>query len=401
MWKRVVRAKTKALFFEAWTKLCEEFTDQEAILQYLQFEYLSVHEQWAEYAIRHHLNYGQTTTSQSESSNHCIKTYLVSGKCDFYGLIKALREMVRNHKEDYKQKVAQSQARIRHTYVKQAYLGDLRLQLTGRALDLINDERVRALALVTDPAAPAVIRCDEHCTTWLQFKIPCAHTILEHIGDGDVRPLTVHDVDKRWISDSRVDENHPYLRIQDPPAAEDRRGRPKNHPIHPRNLPRELQILTHPSRTPRVQESQASPANGTPRGTPRRSQQPGSQLVRSLPRAPRARTGGRGGRRQATRRLARSTERIPSNFEAVLPEPQSSPAVRAAQTRRAPTTRRTTSRNVDTAAATRRTTSAGVLEEGAQVETTMEDESLRRTHSGRVRKPARKVAEKRRGEAYS
>jgi len=88
MWKRVVRAKTKALFFEAWTKLCEEFTDQEAILQYLQFEYLSVHEQWAEYAIRYHLNYGQTTTSQSESSNHCIKTYLVSGKCDFYGLIR-------------------------------------------------------------------------------------------------------------------------------------------------------------------------------------------------------------------------------------------------------------------------------------------------------------------------
>jgi len=148
--------------------------------------------------------------------------------------------------------------------MKQAYLGDLLLQLTVRAVDLINDERVRALALVTDPAAPIVLRRDEECTAWLQFKIPCAHTILEHIGDGDVRSLTVHNVDKRWLANSRVDENHPYLRIQDPPAAEDRRRRPKNYPIHPRNLPKELQILTHPDRTLRVLESQSGHADPTP-----------------------------------------------------------------------------------------------------------------------------------------
>jgi hypothetical protein len=45
MWKRVVRGKTKALFFEAWTELCEEFTDQEAI-------------RWAEHAVCRFLNYG-------------------------------------------------------------------------------------------------------------------------------------------------------------------------------------------------------------------------------------------------------------------------------------------------------------------------------------------------------
>jgi hypothetical protein len=88
----MVYAKDEARFFNAWTQLCEEFKDQDDILQYLYHQYLPVYKQWAECAIRNYLNYGQTTTSQSESSNHCIKTYLVSGKCDFYGLIQALRE---------------------------------------------------------------------------------------------------------------------------------------------------------------------------------------------------------------------------------------------------------------------------------------------------------------------
>jgi hypothetical protein len=84
--------------------------------------------------------------------------------------------------------------------------------------------------------------------------------------------------------------------------------------------------------------------------------------------------------------------------------------VRAAQTRRAKTKGKTTGKP----AGTRKSASALVVEEQAEVQVPVEVERveqdgqdepaaeiLRRTRSGRVCRPARKVAEKRRREAYS
>ena len=390
MWKRVVYAAEEGLFFHAWTSLCEEFADQEAILQYLQSQYISVYHQWAQHSIRRFLNYGQTTTSQSESSNHCIKTYLVSGKCDWYSLIKALREMVRNHQQTYKQRVAEGQTRIRYRYVRQEYLGDLRFTLTRRALDLIDVERKRAIAAFKEaPRVEALPRHnDEDCTTWLQYRVPCAHTILDHIKDGEVRPLTVEDVDKRWLADSRVDENHPYLRIQDPPVAEASRGRPRNQPIKPASLPAGLQILTRPGRTAPAQRLQPPQGNATPG----RSQQRSSQSGR-----PRPRSGHRGGSGRAppSRRLTASTERLPSSFEAQV---QSSPSIRVAQRRGSKTTSQKVTRRVNKRKAVSRAVS-DVLEEDVEEEAIQA--ILRRTRSGRVVKPGKKLAAKARGEAYS
>jgi hypothetical protein len=64
---------------------------------------------------------------------------------------------------------------------------------------------------------------------WLQYRLPCRHTIFQRIKDGE--KLTLQDLDPRWLLDGRIDANSRYLRIQDPPEAENRRGRPKNEPI--------------------------------------------------------------------------------------------------------------------------------------------------------------------------
>jgi hypothetical protein len=149
MFRRVVYAKTEEAFFSAWTALCEEFLDQDDILQYLQHQYISVYHQWAQHSVRRFLNYGQTTTSQSESSNHCINTYLVSGKCDWYSLVKALREMVRNHKKNYKQLVAKDHTTIRPKNVNKPYLGDLGMGLT-RLLRLRNEQKQSQLSMTSD-----------------------------------------------------------------------------------------------------------------------------------------------------------------------------------------------------------------------------------------------------------
>jgi hypothetical protein len=406
MWKRVVYAEEEGRFFHAWTSLCEEFSDQEDILKYLQSQYISVYHQWAQHVIRRYLNHGQTTTSQSESSNHCIKTYLVGGKCNWYSLIKALREMVRNHKKNYEQLVAQGQARIRQRYVRQEYLGDLRYELTRRALDLINKERILAIQAFKEASCADALPAhrDEDCTTWLQYRIPCLHTILDHIKDGEIRPLTVEDVDKRWLSDSRVDENHPYLRIQDPPAAEASRGRPRNQPIKPASLPPGLQILLRPGRT--VPAQRQPPREGA--ATPRRSQQQGSQSGRPRPRSGhRARSGAA----QPTRRLAGSTQRLPSSFET---EVHSSPSVRVAQRRQTKKTTREVTRRVSKPTAVSRAVPDVEMEDVEDVEDVQEEVAiqetqeelpaqpiLRKTRSGRVSKPGSKILAKARGEAYS
>jgi hypothetical protein len=389
MWKWVVYAEEEERFFANWTSLCSEFKDQEAILVYLQSQFLPCYHQWAQCKVRFLLNYGQTTTSQSESSNHCIKTYLVSGKVDWYGLAKALHEMIKNQELNYNQTVAGTEIRVRQRYSRHLYLENLSGVLTRYALDMINDQRKKAIAI---SKAREDAPCDEKCSTWLQFKIPCAHTILEHFKDGVQVPLTLHDVDKRWISNRRVDENHPYLRIQDPPPAEARRGRPRNEPIPVPLLPRQLQqrALTNPGR--RAPDPAPEQGNATPR---RRNQRSSQQST-----LPRPRAGHRGRGSAPSRRLAGSTSRRASSWEEV--PSQSSPAARAAQRRQ----KKTTGGRASKRTTTRKTASQTVVEEeDVDVEEQPEEVPpagvLRRTRGGRITKPSAKLAAKRRGEAYS
>jgi hypothetical protein len=396
MWKWLVHAETEERFFNTWTSLCEEFKDQDAILQYLQSEYITCYHQWAQCKVRYYLNYGQTTTSQSESSNHCIKTYLVSGKCDWYGLIKALGEMNSNQEDNYKKLVATQEVRIRHRFVHQPYLGILSKTLTRRAQDLIAAERIKGTAALEEAGShEAVEPCDEKCSTWLQYRLPCLHTILEHFKDGDVVPLTLHDVDKRWISDSRVHENHPYLRIQDPPAAEALRGRPRNEPIPRELLPAQFQLKA--MRTPGRRAASPRPEQGN--ATPRR------RNLQSSQQRPRPRRGHSGRGSAPSRRLAGSTSRRASQWEE---QPsQSSPAVQAAQRRK----KQTTTKRVTRCVTTRNTVSRAVVEEEdmdggeeqeeEQPEEQPAPEALRRTRTGRIGKPSAKLAAKRRGDAYS
>jgi len=366
----VVWAKDKDRFFSCWRHLCLEFADQPDILTYIEAQYLSVYPQWAKHVVREYLNFGQTTTSQSESSNHCAKTYLLSGVCDWYELIKALRQMVVNNKHTYEQRTADEQVRVRQRYIAHHFLGDLRYKITRRALDIINDERIRCISEIKEK--PAEFVCDERCTTWRQFRLPCAHSIYERVAGGEVRPFTVDDVDKRWLSDHRDDP--PHLHIQDPRRAIPR-GRPRNQEMKPSELPIELQMLRKPAsaleleaerreaeerqrreeekrqkaieRERRKEEKRrreeekrrqlerrnagnSQPSSSTPTSTASTASQlvpsTASQPVNSQPRRSQPRPGhnGRAGRRAPSRPLATSTARRASRHEEL---PSSTPQV--------------------------------------------------------------------------
>jgi len=107
----------------------------------VQSSWLPLRDQWAECRISQHLNYGQGVTSQTESSNSSIKSYVVTGKSDFLRLAKALKEMCLNHEKAYLHKVAQQHQRIKLVYYNQGYLGDLPSAVSRLALDLIAEEK--------------------------------------------------------------------------------------------------------------------------------------------------------------------------------------------------------------------------------------------------------------------
>jgi hypothetical protein len=230
-------AETEARFDSTWAWIQREFKDQEDLLDYCLTSWFPWKHLWAEHLTRFCLNFGQNVTSQTESSNFNIKSYLVSGKADWVRLTKALQEMCENQARNYRQTVAKHESSVKINYLHRPYLGDLPQAVSHRALDLINQEKRHAEKWLLElreaekrrqvplPAAPV---CNTDCSVWLQYRLPCRHTIFAKLKDNT--PLTLQDLDPRWLLDARIDSNSRYLRIQDPPAAENRRGRPRNEP---------------------------------------------------------------------------------------------------------------------------------------------------------------------------
>jgi len=275
MWKILTHAKTEEAFLRAWAWLTEEFSDQEELLQYLQASWLPLREQWAEHCTRRHLNFGQGTTSQTEASNFNIKSMLITGKSDLLRVTKALREMCQNQLRNYNQAVAQQNTRIKRDYLHQEYLGDLPLAISLKALEWISLEKRHAQKALNDAIARGsdeVPACDNSCTTWLQFRLPCRHTIHQRLKNKE--PLTLQDLDPRWLLNARIDEQERYLRIRDPLPAEQRRGRPVNEPIP---IIRELVIPQPPNPQPTGSQAGSQGAGPARRGGQRRGGRPGSQ----------------------------------------------------------------------------------------------------------------------------
>lgn len=182
MWKILTFARTEESFERVWSWIITEFVDQEATLEYLQTNWLPLKHQWADCYTRKQLNFGQNVTFQTKASNFSIKSYLVSGKCDWLRLTKALRAMCENQARTYQQKVAYKQTSVKLKYLHQPWLGDLPHTVSHLALEEITKEKRHAQKMLDDAVtsgADELPRCGEGCTKWLQFRLPCRHTIAQ------------------------------------------------------------------------------------------------------------------------------------------------------------------------------------------------------------------------------
>ena len=230
LWKLIVFAENKEEYEKAWSRLCHEFNDQQAILIYLYKTYLPISAQWAHCYIKKYRNFGVRVTSGTEASNNNVKSYLLNGTSHLYGLVEAIEDMLRDQEQDFADNCSQDEVLMARTYSGPGseYLGELRMVVSQPGLDLIAKEHRRALTSVPSKSCPwpePIGDCQESCTVSWQLGIPCRHTIFKKLETGAT--LTKWDIHPRWHLRQPSSRN-PYRRILDPKIATSLRGRPKN-----------------------------------------------------------------------------------------------------------------------------------------------------------------------------
>ncbi|OWT42543.1 mutator-like element [Pochonia chlamydosporia 170] len=230
LWKFVVFAQTKDDYEKAWARLCDEFNDQQIILMYLYNTYLPVSAQWAHCFIKKYRNFGVRVTSGTEASNNNVKSYLLNGMSNLYGLVEAIEGMLADQQQDFLDNCSQDEVLTARAYSGPGseYLGELRMVMSQPGLSLLAREHRHAVKSIPSRSCPwpePIGKCNEDCTVSWQLGIPCSHTIYNKLEAGTF--LTKWDVHPRWHLREPTSRN-PYRRILDPKVATSLRGRPKN-----------------------------------------------------------------------------------------------------------------------------------------------------------------------------
>ncbi|KAK0721224.1 hypothetical protein B0T21DRAFT_295016 [Apiosordaria backusii] len=135
-------------FDEAWDRFQTEFPEQEAIRSYLETHYLPCKEQWGGPWVTRYQNFGQRTTSPTESAHRELKSYLVNGKSSLYKLHEVIQEMLNTKEITYKQRIATQKARLRTEFKGPSFgwLGSTNMEVSYKAVDKVNHQKKIAIA---------------------------------------------------------------------------------------------------------------------------------------------------------------------------------------------------------------------------------------------------------------
>ena len=89
-WIKVTYAKTKEAFKEAYQQLKDDYSEQPALLEYLDKYKYSTKELFVEAWTSQHKHFGVTVTSRIEGGHSCLKKFLGTSKSDLFGVIKVI-----------------------------------------------------------------------------------------------------------------------------------------------------------------------------------------------------------------------------------------------------------------------------------------------------------------------
>lgn len=230
--KVLVYCKTESRFWFVWSHILKHFKDERPLLRYVEKTWMPLRDQWAYHRIKHYCNFGGRVTSTTESSNMSIKSFLINGRHDIHSLIKCVYEMTREQRKILRDKEASDASRVRYLYLGRAYLGNISTKISGKALDLINEEHRHVIAAIPKDGRPPqrpLGPCDDDCTVSTQLGIPCRHVIFDYAEK--LQPLNLEDIHHHWHLQRDLADEDPYLRLKNPKMRERGRGRPSSKKV--------------------------------------------------------------------------------------------------------------------------------------------------------------------------
>jgi hypothetical protein len=183
LWRHMVYAGTVDDFNNTYEKMKAFFSDQPALLTYLEDTYVSLAPQWAGCYIRKRLNFGHRTTSPVESINRYLKAFMVTGNSHVMEVITQSFNMATAMETNITQARKEQKNKIRYEYINQAWIGLAPYNISWRGLEFVNREHRHMLGFITKPASRT--QCTHSFTT--QFGIPCRHQLLERHRAGELR----------------------------------------------------------------------------------------------------------------------------------------------------------------------------------------------------------------------
>ncbi|EAQ83084.1 predicted protein [Chaetomium globosum CBS 148.51] len=188
LWGHVLYAIDLDGFNTAWERLKAFFSEQTAIIEYLQQTYMVIAPEWATCYVNKRRNYGQRTTSPVESVNRYIKSYVVNGNSTVLQVVEQSIKMVDSMAEQIKDERNKQQTSIRREYLGKAWLGTAPYHIAIKALKMVEQQYRLMLPAVPTPAKPnpaPLPACTNKFTA--QWGIPCSHRLLQKHQGGQLQ----------------------------------------------------------------------------------------------------------------------------------------------------------------------------------------------------------------------
>lgn len=171
-------------------------------MDYLEKVYFPFHEQWAEFAVIHHRNFGIRSTSRAEGTHSTLKQQLQTRQAHLDQFHQTIRDVSDQSEILYKQKLRrQRDQRLTSPPLVKIYLfRRLHGQISHYALKRVYQEYEKAKkAWDRDPSGDSLPICNK--VLGRQFGLPCQHLIfplLQQVPGQPAGELELHHIDAHW-----------------------------------------------------------------------------------------------------------------------------------------------------------------------------------------------------------
>jgi MULE transposase domain len=221
LWRVMVYTAKEEDFDNAWERMQTEF-NRPSLVSYVKKHLIPFKEQWACCYINRYMNFGQRTTSPTEASHRNLKSYLLKGTSTLFRLAEVIQTMLMNAQTAFEKEVDRQETHLRRIYMGQTWLGHSNRDISYRGVNILAKQKyltMRYLSSRSVVLSPCTGRFRR------QYSMPCSHDLFRILSEGGT--VKKADWHRFWWLDRSLDDEDPFLDIEEPLEVTGSRGRPR------------------------------------------------------------------------------------------------------------------------------------------------------------------------------